>query len=463
MRWSSLLKAAVLYRAILSPLVSGAVIPRGAVPVASDLSLVSILSSAANDSSIESEARSIASLIASEIVSKIGKTEFSRSTKDAKSVQEAFDKIQSIFADGTPDFLKMTREILTVGLIPADILSFLNGYLNLDLNSIHNRNPSPKGQAIYPVKAPGDARYSVAENALRAAIHIPASFGYGKNGKKPVILVPGTATPAGTTYYFNFGKLGSAADADVVWLNIPQASLNDVQINSEYVAYAINYISAISESNVAVLSWSQGGLDTQWALKYWPSTRKVVDDFIAISPDFHGTVMRSLVCPWLAALACTPSLWQQGWNTEFIRTLRGGGGDSAYVPTTTIYSTFDEIVQPMSGSQASAILSDSRAVGVSNNHLQTICGGKPAGGVYTHEGVLYNPLAWALAVDALSHDGPGDPSRLDLDLVCGRVLPPQLGLDDLLGTEGLLLIALAEVLAYKPKTFGEPAIASYAH
>lgn len=326
MRWSSLLKAAVLYRAILSPLVSGAVIPRGAVPVASDLSLVSILSSAANDSSIESEARSIASLIASEIVSKIGKTEFSRSTKDAKSVQEAFDKIQSIFADGTPDFLKMTREILTVGLIPADILSFLNGYLNLDLNSIHNRNPSPKGQAIYPVKAPGDARYSVAENALRAAIHIPASFGYGKNGKKPVILVPGTATPAGTTYYFNFGKLGSAADADVVWLNIPQASLNDVQINSEYVAYAINYISAISESNVAVLSWSQGGLDTQWALKYWPSTRKVVDDFIAISPDFHGTVMRSLVCPWLAALACTPSLWQQGWNTEFIRTLRGGGG-----------------------------------------------------------------------------------------------------------------------------------------
>lgn len=113
MRWSSLLKAAVLYRAILSPLVSGAAIPRGAVPVASDLSLVSILSSAANDSSIESEARSIASLIASEIVSKIGKTEFSRSTKDAKSVQEAFDKIQSIFADGTPDFLKMTREILT--------------------------------------------------------------------------------------------------------------------------------------------------------------------------------------------------------------------------------------------------------------------------------------------------------------------------------------------------------------
>ncbi|RHZ71044.1 hypothetical protein CDV55_108365 [Aspergillus turcosus] len=457
MKWTSFLKAAVLYRAIFSPLVSGAVLPRGAVPTASDSSLVSILSTAANDSSIKSEVQNTAS----SIVSKIGETENSLATTNDESVQGAFDKIQSIFADGTPDFLGMAREILAVGLIPADILSLLNGYLNWDLNSIHNRNPNPN-QVIYPAKAQGDARYSVAESALRAAIHIPTSFGYGKNGKKPVICVPGTATPAGSTYYFNFGKLGSAADVDVVWVNIPQASLNDIQINSEYVAYAINYISAISESNVAIVSWSQGGLDTQWALKYWPSTREVVDDFIAISPDFHGAALVAFVCPWLEAVACTPSVWQQGWNSEFIRTLRGDGGDSAYVPTTTVYSTFDEIVQPMSGPNASAILSDSRGVGVSNNHLQTICGGKPAGGIYTHEGVLYNPLAWALAVDALTHDGPGDPSRLDLDVVCGRLLPPQLDLEDLLGTEGLLLIAVAELVTYTPKTSREPAIASYA-
>jgi pimeloyl-ACP methyl ester carboxylesterase len=458
MRWTSFLKAAVLYRAIFCPLISGAALPRGAVPAASDSSLVLILSTAANDSSIKSDIQSTASSIAS----KIDETQNSRTTTNDESVQGAFDKIQSIYADGTPDFLTMAREILAVGLIPADILSLLNGYLNWNLNSIHNQNPTAKNHIIYPTKAPGDARYSVAESALRAAIQIPTSFGYGKNGKKPVILVPGTATPAGTTYYFNFGKLGSAADVDVVWVNIPGASLNDAQINSEYVAYAINYISAVSESNVAIVSWSQGGLDTQWALKYWPSTREVVDDFIAISPDFHGAALSALVCPWLEAVLCTPSVWQQAWNSEFIRTLRDDGGDSAYVPTTTVYSTFDEIVQPQSGPNASAILSDSRGVGVTNNHLQTVCGGKPAGGIYTHEGVLYNPLTWALAVDALTHDGPGDPSRLDLDEVCGRLLPSQLDLDDLLGTEGLLLILVAELVTYMPKTSGEPAIASYA-
>lgn len=184
-----------------------------------------------------------------------------------------------------------------------------------------------------------------------------------------MILVPGTAIPAGTTYHFNFGKLGDSIPIDAVCVNIPRASLSDAQVNAEYVAYAINYISTLcAGERLAVISWSQGGLNTQWALKYWPSTRAVVKGFIAISPDFHGTLVRSLVCPSLDLVLCTPSLWQQGWDTEYIRTLRGDGGDSAYVPTTTVYSTFDEIVQPMSGPNASAILRDVRRVGVTNVH-----------------------------------------------------------------------------------------------
>ncbi|EAW11815.1 putative lipase [Aspergillus clavatus NRRL 1] len=459
MKWSSFLEAALLCGAILSPVTSGAALPSDTASTASDQGLVSTLSAVANDPAINDT--QITTTVSS-IVSGIDETQRKQTTKGDESVERAFKKLQSVFSDGTPDFLRLAREIVRIGLVPADILSLLNGYLKQELNSINNRNPVLNNQIIYPAKAPGDVPYSVAEKALRAAIYIPSSFGYGKNGKKPVILVPGTATPAGTTYHFSFAKLGSATNVDVVWLNIPQASLNDIQINAEYVAYAINYISALTGSNVAVISWSQGGPDTQWALKYWPTTRDVVDDFIAISPDFHGTVASSLACPWLKSLLCSPALWQQAWDSEFISTLRADGGDSAYVPTTTIYSSFDEIVQPMSGSQASAILGDARAVGVSNNQVQTVCGSKPAGGIYTHEGVLYNPLAWALAVDALTHDGPGDPSRLNLDDVCGRLLPPQLGLDDFLGTEGLLLVGLAEALAYMPKTLREPPIAGYA-
>lgn len=175
----------------------------------------------------------------------------------------------------------------------------------------------------------------------------------------------------------------------MVWVNIPGPSLSDAQVNADYVAYAINYISALcANKDVAVISWSQGGLDTQWALKYWPTTRSAVQDFIALSPDFHGTIEEAVVCPALTFVVCTPSIWQQAWESEFIRTLRSDGRDSAYMPTTVVYSSFDEIVQPTSGSDASALLGDVRDVGVTIAHLQTVCAGQPAGGFYTHEGVL---------------------------------------------------------------------------
>lgn len=444
------------------------VIPRNTTSSNSNSGLLSVLSQAADDPSMGGrKTSSTASSILSLLNNQTGPPS---SAEDVGSVQEAHDKISNVYSsidkDESDNFLlDLVKGLVEGGLIPPNLVNLLDGYIDFGLNSIYNNNPPPLSKRdIYPKKRSSDATYSTPEEKLRAAIHIPDSFAFGKDGKKPVILVPGTGVPAGTTYHFSFGQLSKALpDADVVWVNIPRASLNDTQTNGEYVAYAINYISAISSgSSVSVISWSQGGLDTQWALKYWPSTRDVVEDFIPISPDFHGTSLRSLVCPLLDPVACTPSIWQQGSETDFIHTLRSDDGDSAYVPTTSVYSSFDEIVQPMSGPNASAILSDIRNVGVTNNHIQTICLNQPAGGIYLHEGVLYNSLAWALAVDALTHDGPGDPSRIDLDTVCGQLLAPQLRLDDMLGTEGLLLVALVEILAYEPKVGREPSIVNYA-
>ncbi|KAJ5677346.1 uncharacterized protein N7477_002979 [Penicillium maclennaniae] len=335
-----------------------------------------------------------------------------------------------------------------------------DGYTDSELNSLDNRNPNPNDE-IYP-KSKDDAPYSLSEATLRSAIYMPESFGCGRNGKTPVILIPGTAIPSGTTWYYSFSKLGNSTNADVVWVNMPRASLNDAQVNAEYVAYAINYISSLCSKPTALISWSQGGLNTQWALKYWPSTRPALQDFIAMSPDFHGTVVEAAICPALTYVACTPSILQQAWTSQLIQTLRSSSGDSAYVPTTIIYSSFDEIVEPMSGPNASAILSDARNVGVTHAHLQRICPTSPQGGFYTHEGVLYNPLAWALAIDAITHPGPGSLTRLDLKQVCGMALAPELDLTDLLGTEGLLLIAAAELGTYEPQAAREPAIAGYA-
>lgn len=429
----------------------------GGTAAVADTTLVDALANAAKNRYL---AESDASNAISTIVSQLQQTDKVASPDSPEAALAALE--HTLSNEGTLSILDVASRISDAGLVPPEISSFLNGYFDSELNSLQNQNPPPRAN-IYPSKSSQDAPYSLPEETLRSAIHIPPSFDYGRNGKTPVILIPGTAIPAGTTYYFSFSKLSTSTPVDVVWVNLPRASLSDAQVNAEYVAYAINYISALCIGKSAVVvSWSQGGLDTQWALKYWPSTRPAVQDFIALSPDFHGTIEEAAICPALTFVACTPSIWQQAWEAEFIRTLRSDGGDQAYVPTTIVYSSFDEIVEPMTGPFASALLGDARGVGVTNAHLQTVCAGQPAGGFYTHEGVLYNPLTWKLAVDAIMHDGPARISRLDLPKVCGEVLAPELEMEDLFGTEGLLLVAAAELVSYQPQAVGEPPIRGYA-
>jgi hypothetical protein len=53
--------------------------------------------------------------------------------------------------------------------------------------------------------------------------------------------------------------------------------------------------------------------------------------------------------------------------------------------------------------------------------------------------MLINPIAYALFVYSLTHDGPGNLSRIGFDTVCNQLVPPGLGLEDVLGTEAIAL------------------------
>lgn len=236
--------------------------------------------------------------------------------------------------------VQLAPEIVTRGLAPGNILHIVAGITDSEINSIYDDNPKDPETSIYPHKSSDDAPYDVSEDRLRSAIHIPHSFTYGANGKRPVLLVPGTADPAGSTYYFSY-------------------------------------------------------------------------------------------------------------DTNLVHALRSDNGDSVYVPTTSVYSGIDEIVQPQSDPNASAALEDVRGVGVTNTQIQLACPGKPAGLLYLHETMLVNPIAYALVVDALTQDGPGQLSRIDLDTVCGQLVPPGLDLDDLLGTEAVAaVLGPLDILSY---------------
>lgn len=57
---------------------------------------------------------------------------------------------------------------------------------------------------------------------------------------------------------------------------------------------------------------------------------------------------------------------------------------------------------------------------------------QPGGTLYTHEGLLYNALALALAKDALMNDGPWDLSRIDVVAECQKVVTSGLSLVDII-------------------------------
>ncbi|OAL04621.1 alpha/beta-hydrolase [Phaeosphaeriaceae sp. SRC1lsM3a] len=353
-------------------------------------------------------------------------------------------------------------------LLDGTLNTVLLGGLPVGENSDNNNNPSTQG--IYPSKEDGDAPYSLSEDDLRKAIYIPSGFQYGAGSKRPVLMIPGTGSYGGIVFANNLRKLLSDQPfADPVWLNVPGAMLGDAQVNSEYVAYAINYISAVCNSNkdnLAVVSWSQGGLDTQWALKYWPSTRKVIKDFLPVSADFKGTILGNLLCLTPNSdvnVLCAPSLIQQEATSNYIKALRSGGGDSAYVPTTSFYSGFfDEVVQPQQGTGASAYMNDARGAGALNVEVQQICAGRLGGGFYDHATVLAHPLTYALIVDALTNSGTGSLDRIDVASVCDNIIAPGLDLDDFLATQGLIPIAGVTLLASPVRRLTEPELMGYA-
>lgn len=393
-------------------------------------------------------------------------------TAKPTNIQQALQQQASIWASPTrSDIYGGIATQVANGLGPlldGTLKTALQGGLPVGENSINNNNPEASA-TLYPKKqGTNDAPYSVPEAALRAAIYIPPGFTYGR--KTPVLFVPGTATYGGTNFANNLRKLLTGQSfADPVWVNVPDAMLADAQVNSEYIAYAINYVSAVSQTKkMAVISWSQGGLDTQWVLKYWPSTRKIVQDFLPVSPDFAGTTLANVLClstnSKLGVLPCDPSAIQQEHTSKYVNRLRQDGGDKALVPTTTFYSGFfDEIVEPQQGNAASAFLKPGDGIPVSNNEVQAVCANQPGGSFYGHAGVLFNPLTYALIVDALTHPGTtGQVSRINRRSVCANYAAPGLDLDDVIATTGLIPLAGTLLLVYPYKMFTEPPLKSYA-
>jgi hypothetical protein len=129
----------------------------------------------------------------------------------------------------------------------------------------------------------------------------------------------------------------------------------------------------------------------------------MVDDQIGFAPSNHGTTGAGPLC----SISCAAADWQQSDKSEFIKAVNSHQETFPGISYTEIYSHFDEIVTPNSDDTGSSSLHGGGGA-ITNVAIQDLCPADPS----EHLAIGTQDLvAYDLAVDALQHPGPADPTR----------------------------------------------------
>lgn len=263
--------------------------------------------------------------------------------------------------------------------------------------------------------------------------------------KSPVLLSHATAVSANTNFGRNYIPALTAQGYPVCTVDYPDVSMGDIQISAEYVVYAVRHMASVSGRKVSIIAHSQGGLQPRWALRFWPDVREDTSVYVAWGTPQHGSTVVDALC----LTGCAPALQQMRTNSRFLAALNSGTetwGTTAY---TTVSTALDEFVQPQPSS--------SSLDGATNIGVQSICPGH----VVDHILLTFDPVVYAITMDALSHQSAADPSRIGR-AACSELVMPRA---TVLGTAQTVAEVTADIavqLALQPHDFSAPPTAPYA-
>lgn len=244
--------------------------------------------------------------------------------------------------------------------------------------------------------------------------------------KPPVLLVHGTFTAGNEQYDWTYIPLLAERGFDVCAVTYPDRGLGDQQISAEYVANALRTIHAQTGRKVAMIGHSQGATMPRWALKYWPSARDAVEDFVLQAGPNHGTTMAN---PGGGGggnpLGMPAAFWQFSPESNFIAALNRGDETPGEISYTNLYTSFDELVQPVAPVPTAALDYDAGNPRVTNLLLQDLCPGRFVDHITIG---LTDRLSFELALDAISHPGPASIERAGGVALCGLapIVPDQI-------------------------------------
>lgn len=302
-----------------------------------------------------------------------------------------------------------------------------------------------------PVDRPGpDLSQELLERSVRCTSDVAGA------DREPVLLLPATTVTSEQNYGFSYERLLRARGIPYCTSDSPidPQNMGDMQVRAQFVTYAIRHMYRLAGRKIAVMGHSQGGMIMRWSLRFWPDTRSMVDDVIGVAAPNHGSTVVIALC----APTCAPSLWQQRAGSAFVRALNSGQETFPGISYTEIYSRTDEFVQPNLNDEGTSSLHGGGGR-ITNVAVQDICPLDAA--EHLSIGTL-DPVASALVIDALGHDGPAKPSRIDRG-ICGRLVMP--GTNAVEGPAGLAKasVVVAQQLALAPRSAQEPALACYVH
>jgi hypothetical protein len=301
--------------------------------------------------------------------------------------------------------------------------------------------------AYAPPSRPGPP-LDVPQAQLAAAME--CSPGGDHPSRSPVLLVPGTGASAKDNFSWNYEPALDARQIPWCAVTFPYNGNGDIQVNGEYMVYAIRTMYARAGRRIAVIGHSQGGMVPRWALRFWPDTRAMVDDLIGFAPSNHGTTQTQLVCHD----SCLEANWQQAYMSNFIRALNSYQETFPGISYTDVYTHNDEVVRPNSDDTGSSSLHGGGGQ-ISNVAVQDIC---PADSSDHDLLGTVDAVAYALAIDALDHDGPADKSRIP-GTVCTQPYMP--GINPVTGPAAGLQAFYDTETSTGPTTGSEPALACY--
>ena len=300
-----------------------------------------------------------------------------------------------------------------------------------------------------PVNQPGPA-LSVPQSALDASLLCTGDVAGAS--RAPVLLVPGTGSNPPHNFGWNWEPALNQLGIPWCAVTLPKNALGDVQEAGEYVVNAIRTMYARAGRKIAIIGHSQGGMLPRWALRFWPDTRAMVDDDIGFAASNHGTTGSQFVCN----LPCPEAFWQQSDTAQFIKALNSYQETFPGISYTEVYSHTDEIVTPNSDDNGSSSLHGGGGE-IENEAVQEIC---PTDlNEHNALGTVDN-VAYALAIDALDHAGPANPSRISQSVCTQPFMPgvnPATGLTDAASTAADLL---ANIATY-PGVTAEPPLKCY--